>query len=323
MWLQKPKLTGLLELYLSKRKLAFSTVRLTKTAWGQMVEEIGDIRVNKFTPDKAENIQAYWLNVISPSATRIYRKSVSPVFSWAVLKGYIKKNPFEKLKTPKESKKVVRVYSPAEFKNLLIACGGDIRWITMLIVARTTGLRKSAIQNLTRSDIRWDDEVIVPQIKSDADTTWHWTPKDKDERPLPLAESAARLLAELLFGIPSEQPYIFLKPARYFHLMELKKMCLMSGEMKLHPISNFDRKFRKIKKAAGVKGKFHDLRSTCLTDLSDVLNPNELKSISGHSDIQTLMRYIGIGRDVVNKARSKVNESLRASQTPSHALVPN
>jgi integrase len=321
MWLHKPKLNVLIETYLQKHKLAYSTARLTRTAWSQMVEEIGDIRVNKFTPNVAENIQSYWLRKVSSSAARVYRKSVSPVFSWAVTKRYIKKNPFGKLKAPKESKKVVRVYSPAEFRNLLIACGGDIRWITMLVVARTTGLRKSAIQNLTKDDIRWDDKVIVPQIKLDTDTTWPWMPKDRDERPLPLAESTARLLTDVLKTV--QQPYIFLKTSRYFHLMELKKIGMLTGDMMLHPISNFDRKFRKIKKAAGVRGKFHDLRSTCLTDLSGVLNPNELKRISGHSDVQTLMRYIGIGRDTVNKARVRVNESLRALPAPSQALVPN
>ena len=163
----------------------------------------------------------------------------------------------------------------------------------------------------------------MPQIKTDTNATWFWMPKDRDERPLPLATTVAGLLTEILFAAPSEQPYIFLKPSRYFHLVEMKKVGLLTGDMMLHPISNFDRRFRRIKKTAGIQGRFHDLRSTCLTDLSDVLNPKELMNISGHSDVQTLMRYIGIGRDAVNKARLKVNESLTTSLTPSQAHWPN
>lgn len=324
-WLYKPKLNELLEMYLAAHRLRLSpsTVRLTKQAWKQMVALSGNIRVNGFRQTEAENIQALWLSQANSTTARIYRKSVSPVFSWSILKKYIKTHPFRNIKTPKEAKKQVRVYTDKEFARLVRACEGDIRWITTLLIARSTGLRKSAIQNLTRDEICFETETINLKEKADTESTWPWRIKDREERTLPLATAVACLLTELLYSTPASQPYILIKPARYFHLLEMKKLGQITDAMRMCPVSNFDRKFRKIKKRANVKGRFHDLRATCLTDLSSVLNLNELLYVGGHSDVETSMRYIGTGRDAVNKARQRVNESLAAVMTPSHALYPN
>lgn len=324
-WLYRPKLNELLDLYLAAHRLRLSpsTVRLTQQAWRQMVALTGDIKVRAFRQTEAENIQALWLSQARPTTARIYRKSVSPVFSWAKLKKYIKTHPFRDIKTPRESKKQVRVYTDDEFRRLIRACQGDIRWILILLVARSTGMRKSAIQNLTRDEICFEAETINLREKEKTASTWPWRIKDREERTLPLATMVANLLTELLYSTPATQPYILVKPARYFHLLEMRKLGQLTDAMRMYPVSNFDRTFRKIKKRANVKGRFHDLRATCLTDLSNVLNLNELLHVGGHSDVETSMRYIGIGRDAVNKARTRVNESLAASLTPSHALYPN
>lgn len=321
-WLYKPKLNKLLESYLAvhKRRLSPSTVRLTRQAWKQMVTTIGDIKVNAFRQTEAENMQAFWGN---STTARIYRKSVSPVFSWAILKKYIKVHPFRNIKTPREAKKQVRVYTEQEFGRLIRACEGDIRWLLTLFIARSTGMRKSAIQNLTREELCFESETINLREKKETDSTWPWRIKDREERTLPLAKAVIDLSTELLYSTPPTQPYFLVKPARYFHLLEMRNLGQMTDIMKQYPVSNFDRTFRKIKKRAGVKGKFHDLRATCLTDLSSVLNLNELLYVGGHSDVKTSMRYIGTGRDAVNKARKRVNESLAEVLTPSHALYPN
>ncbi len=320
-WLYKPNLRKLLNEYLEvHNSLAVNTIRLTERAWRQMIEAIGDIRCTKFTHKDAEMVQAYWIkNLGRRTSARIYRKSVSPVFSWAVKRRYIREHPFKGLSVPKESKRCVHVYDPEELKRMLQACGGNFEWITILLIAITTGMRKTTIQNLTKDDIRSNDEIIVVREKKDTDTTWSWQVKDRDERELPLTKNVARLITELMYVKPVSQPYFLLKTSRYYHLLELKQMGLMTDDMRLHPITNFDRKFRKIKNTARVKGRFHDLRATCLTDLADVLNLNELAQFAGHSDIKTTMRYIGIGRDMVNKARVKVTESLGTIMSPSHA----
>jgi len=318
-WLFKPTLNELLESYLNAHKLAINTIMLTNQAWKQMVVLVGNVRVDRFTYNLAEQVQSCWQKQKSNTTARIYRKSVSPVFSWSQQKGYIKRNPFNGLRVPRESKKQVRVYEPEQFKNLLRICQGDMRWLGILLVAKTTGMRKSAIQNLTRSDISFENEVISVQAKSETDHTWFWQAKDRDERKLPLVPFVANILTELIYALPTSQPYIFLSAARYYHLLEMRRFEMMTEFMRLYPISNFDRKFRTLRKRAGVERTFHELRSSCLTDLAGVLNIAELQGIAGHSDAQTTMRYIGMGNDVVNKARLRVNKSLTELLTPSQA----
>lgn len=323
-WLSKPKLTTIKIEYLeaNKHKLAANTIRLTEHAWAELVEVIGDIPITKFTRAKAEEVQAHWCRRTSPVTARIYRKSVSPLFSWAIIKKYIKDNPFEDVRLPKCVKRQVRVYSNEEFRRLLNACRSR-EWVAILLLARTTGMRKTTIQNLTRTDIDFENKTISVREKKDTDFTWPWVSKGREERPLPLLLPVANVLTELMYDRPLSQPYLLPKPSRYYHLLEMKKLGCMTDEMRLHPVSNFDRTFRKIKARANVVGRFHDLRATCLTDLAEDLTIAELKLISGHSDVETTMRYIGVERDVVNKARKQVNKSLHDILTPSHALSPN
>ncbi len=307
-WLhKKPKLSELLEKYLTVHPaLAPTTVRGTRRAWNQMVAIIGNKRVCRFSEDDAEKVQAIWIRRFGTTSTPIsYRKTVSPLFTWSVKKGWIKTHPFTGLKKPRVTKRKVRTYSTEEFKSLLRACGGNIRWITILMIARTTGMRKSEIQNLTKSDVKFEKGTIIVSRKLATETTWPWQPKNRKERELPLTPAVASLITELLYSTPVLQPYFLSKPVRYCYLMGLQRMGLLSDN--LYPISNFDRKFRKIKQQAQVDGHFHDLRSTCLTDLADVLNLNELQAIADHSDIKTTTRYIGIGRDTVSKARERVS----------------
>lgn len=319
-WLQpKPKLSIVLTEYLEVNKLAMNTVRLTRRAWEQMIKQIGDMPVNKVTAQMVELVQAFWLDETSRTTARIYRKTINPIFNWSVKKGYIKSNPFNGLKVPKEIKRQVRVYDPFELRRLMEACD-DIRWLGVILIATSTGMRKSAIQNLHRDDISFETETINVQEKFETDSSWWWQTKDREDRKVPLAPQVANILTELLYAIPNSQPYVMLKPSRYYHLLELKKMGLLTDDMRLYPFTNFDRKFRKIKKKARVKGRFHDLRSTCLTDLASVLNPREVAAIGGHSDFKTTMRYIGTGRDTVDKARLKVTKTLEALIAPSHAL---
>lgn len=317
-WLfTKPKLSTIKIEYLKVHKLAANTVRLTEHAWAEMLKEVGDMRINRFTRAEAEKIQARWCVRTTPVTAKIYRKSVSPLFSWSVKMGYIKANPFEDVRVPRCVKRQVRVYSNDEFRRLLNACR-SLEWVAILLLARTTSMRKTTIQNLTRGDISFEKDTISVQEKKATDSTFPWQPKDREERPLPLLPQVANILTELLYNRPSSQPYLLLKPARYYHLLEMRRLGCMTDQMMLYPISNFDRMFRQIKKRAGVKGRFHDLKATCLTDLANVLNPAELAVIGGHSDVETTMRYIGI-KDVVNKAREQVNKSLQDIMTPSHA----
>ena len=86
MWLhKKPKLNTLIEQYLGTQRLSSNTVKLTRHAWKLMVEQAGNIKVHKFNRDAAEKVQGKWLREKTSTTSRIYRKSVSPVFSLSLI----------------------------------------------------------------------------------------------------------------------------------------------------------------------------------------------------------------------------------------------
>jgi len=315
-WLN-PKLSEVIEMYLAvKTALSPRTVKLTKLAWDYLVMFASDVRVDRFKD--VAGYQAYCAKTVSPTSVRMYRKSIAPLFTWCVERRYIKKNPFEDIRPPRPVKKNPRVYSPKEFRRIFDACPSQY-WKAVVLIAYTTGARKSAIENLVKTDIDFESGVIKIQDKYDSEPDkWEWHPKDREDRTLPLVKPAADIILELIYSSPS--PYFLLKPARYFHLLELKKMGLMSSEMKLYPFSNFDRTFRKIKRKAGIKGKFHDFRSSFA---SEMLNGGcslvEVRDLLGHSSIQTTEVYLGSNSELVKKARAvsasllEVNASLEGN----------
>jgi len=326
-WLHKPKLSTLIDTYLQQRKLAANTTRLTKVAWGQLIEAVGDMRVGNFRQEQAITVQRFWMDRLGGSSPAIYQKTVSPVFSWCVHKGYLKSNPFFEIRKPPAKKHLPKIYEFEEFSRILKACAdmrpeNRLRWIAILLLARTTAMRKSALQNLCTEDIDFSGETITVRAKQQDESHWPWQPKDREERIVPLAKQVAGLLTELMFAIPQTQPYILLKPARYYHLLEMQKVGMLSDRMRLSPITNFDVTFRTLKRKAQVKGRFHDFRATCLTDLSGVLTLREVAEIAGHSDLKTTMVYLGVKnrRDAIDRARVRVSACLESSSTPSQAL---
>lgn len=306
-WLN-PKLSEVLEMYMEIRKtLSPRTVKLTRLAWSYLIDFAGDIRVDRF--DDVAGYQSYCARTVSPTSVRMYRKSIAPLFSWCIERHYFKKSPFEKVRSPRPVKRIPRVYTPSEFRRMFDACPNDY-WKAALLIAYTTGARKSAIENLCKADIDFENGLIRIQDKYDTDPgKWEWHPKDREDRTLPLIKPAADLILELVYSSPS--PYFLLKPSRYFHLLELKKMDMMSDEMKLYPFSNFDRTFRKIKKRAGVKGRFHDFRSSFASEmLSGGCSLVEVRDLLGHSSIKTTEVYLGSNSELVNKARAVSTELL-------------
>jgi len=300
-WLKpKPKLSMLIEEYLKQAELSPSTIRLTELAWKKLIQFCGDVRVDKMI-DGAGFQKTMKKKRLSPASIRIYRKTVSPVFSYAVQRRYIKVNPFDGIAPPKPQKKKARVFSAEEYKAIYDACP-NMYWKAIVLIAYTSGARKSAIQNLRKEDIDFECETIMIQEKSeDLADGWQWRPKDRSNREIPLVPQASRLIVELIYANPS--PYFLIRPARYYHLMELKKDGLLSHQQRQHPVSNFDRTFRKIRDRANVKGTFHNLRSTFGSDmLKGGCSLSEVRDLLGHSSCQVTEAYLGSDNGLIKKA---------------------
>jgi integrase len=231
----------------------------------------------------------------------------------AVKRGQLHQNPFNGVPLLKVPKNAVRVFSKDEFDRILEAAYSPI-WKARILLAKTAGLRKGEILNLTLKDVDFAKGKVIVQPKDDTKYTWRWVVKDKDRRELPLVNQAAQLLIDIQSELPEGQPYLLLPPQRYQYLMRLKAEGKLKWEMCKCPDCNFRRNWNMIFKKAGIEdvGTFHDLRSTCITEwLEKGLLPHEVKKLAGHADINTTMNYyVGIRESLIDRARGASNAAL-------------
>ena len=85
------------------------------------------------------------------------------------------------------------------------------------------------------------------------------------------------------------------------------------SDSRLKVINNFDRKFKKILKRAGIRqGRFHDLRSTALTDwIRNGMSMYDLMNLAGHGDFNTTRRfYLAVTSDLQDRARVVKGKSM-------------
>ena len=163
-------------------------------------------------------------------------------------------------------KKAVRIFREDEFERILTAARLPI-WKARILLAKTAGLRRGEILNLTVSDIDFAGGKIFAQPKEDTRYTWRWVVKDKDRRELPLVDEVTQLLIDIQAEFPEGQPYLLLPPRRYQYLMKLKAKGELKYEVCKCPDGNFGRSWKTIFKKADIEGgTFHDLRSTCITE---------------------------------------------------------
>jgi len=237
---------------------------------------------------------------------------VKRIFSLAVKRGQLEQNPFNGIPLLKVPKKPVRLFSKDEFERILAAARSPI-WKSRVLLAKTSGLRRGEILNLTLNDVDFAKGKVVVQAKEETKYTWRWVVKDKDRRELPLVDKVAQFLIDIQTELPEGQPYLLLPPPRYQYLMSLRARGELKYETCKCPDGNFGRSWRTIFKKAGIEdGTFHDLRSTCITEwLEKGLMPHEVKELAGHADINTTMNYyVGIRDSLIDRARGASSAAL-------------
>lgn len=301
------RLSTLLSEYLNKRqRLKSSTLDWTKQGWRQFIEALGDMQAEEIRYADIEDFEsALYSRGLRQNAVRSYLKAVSCVFGWAEYRELIESNPFDKYRLPKYQEGEIHIYTQTEL-NDIIAVAPDERWRAILMTTISTALRRSELLNLTVYDIDFDKETIKVQNKRETDSIWEYTTKNYQRRIVPLTSQASKLLIGLLTELPTKQPYIFLTERRYFNLQKLRKAGKMTDRQRLNPDDTITPGFVRIREAAGIRqGTFHDLRRTTITRWTQILAPQEVKKLAGHSEIETTMRYYAAVRDdVLDRARN-------------------
>ena len=276
-------LNELLDDYLERTRtqIESSTANLAKIYFKSFIGVIGNKNIADITYGDCEKYQQYCIDSGLKPATANSRKAmVSRVFSLTVKRGQLDKNPFIGLRKMKVPKNKIRIYSNDEFERILNATSSKI-WKARLLLAKTAGLRRGEILNLTVDDIDFERDLLTVQPKEETAYTWRWQVKDKDRRELPLIPALTKLLAEIQLELPDGQPYLLIGTDRFQWMQSLMKSGKLKDELRRCPENNFERQWRGIKKRAGIKsGEFHDFRRTCITEWAEGgLHPHEVNDL--------------------------------------------
>lgn len=270
-------------------------------AWWK--EEIGNYALSDITPARLVECRDKLGNGItrrhtqrSPATVARYMTTLSCVFSTAVREwGWLEDNPFRNVSKPKEPRGRVRFLSDdetlpdgktedGERTRLLKACKKSQNpfLYPVVVVALSTGARKSEIMNL-----RWKDVNLVRGM-----IILHET-KNGERRSLPLMGHALeqvkklakvrRLDTDLLF--PAKNP---MKP------MDIRKP------------------WEKALKQAGITDfRFHDLRHSCASYLAmNGASSAEIAEVLGHKTLEMVKRYAHLSEQHTAGVVSRMNEKI-------------
>jgi len=286
------KLSTLCEQYLIEQWwLSDSTKETTQRAFKYLAKTIGDLLIDRVTYRHGEQYKGWLLQYGSSKNTvNMYLRAMKPVFGWAVKIEMLKANPLVQCRQLKITRKPIRLYEEYEFDQLMRFAPND-RWRAILMAARTTGLRRGELLNLTRDNIR--NGFVFVEPKRNTDRTWEWESKDKELRNVPVIAPLVEMFSKL------DCYYPLLSARRYETLLRLKKAGLLTGRKRRCPYENFRRDFVMIqKKAFGRQiGDFHSFRKTYITDMVNQLPVHFVARLSGHSDVRTLVTYYTTTQD--------------------------
>lgn len=293
------KLRTLCQNYLAENFwLAESTKETTERAFRYLIECVGNRNIDRVNYQRCSAYKGWLLKTgRSRTTANIYLRSLSPVFNWAVLLGLITANPVVNVKQFKITRKPVRIYEDWQFERMFRYALND-RWRAVLLCARTTGMRRGEILNLTLDNIRGGFVFVEP--KRESKTTWLWEPKDKEIRRIPLIESLAGLIRSL-----GSHSYPMLSAERYGNIMKLEAAGLLNGRIRRCPDQNFRRSFVNIQRRAFGRqiGDFHSFRKTYTTLMCEHLPNDFVMKLTGHNSLKTMTYYLSSRESYYSTAR--------------------
>lgn len=286
-------LTEVVTVYLDVRggELAEGTIYLTRRAWKALVSIIGDMPMDEFKPIHAERFKGALLKAYAPASVQTFVKTVRPVFRWWSRHHADFADPFADLAPVRVPKERPVAYESNQIEALVDAAE-TTRDKLRILLAYTTGMRRSEVLNLTWEDVNFKLDVIYVQAKKETRSTWHWQPKDKDYRIVPLTAEVKDLLLQIRLELPTSQPYPCLSEERYSLLQWKRSRGQMTDRQRRCPDGS-RRAMQRIRKKAGVTDAcLQHLRSTCFTTLAERgIALHEIQGLAGHASVETTRRY--------------------------------
>jgi integrase/recombinase XerD len=300
----------------------------------EFIEVIGDKDFQRVTLADGESFRQYCLDESNSPATVTKKlKEITAMFQLAVKRRQLETNPLAYIDKPKCPEPEIHTYTDEECRRLVKAArefteradmGRNAQWALLILVDLCTGLPRGELCNCLWSDIDLEEQTIAVAPKADAEKTWKWLIKDSDCRTVPLTEELAQMLVEHQNRQPGGYPYVFIPPARYDHIQQLRaKRQWTYRDASTRAMARFNKVFSKIPRRAGIeRGTFHDLRRTAICNwFREGLSELEVKTLAGHADFETTHKYyLKVDKEEsVRRARKASAQAMSRSGTLWHA----
>jgi integrase len=199
-----------------------------------------------------------WLHSLNyaPGTRSKIRNIMSALFNHAMRHEWIDRNPITKVRTSSKRLRETDILTPAEFAALIPEL--ELREKAMVMLAGSTGLRRSELVALTWSDI--DLELMQVNVRrSCVRNHFGDTKTEASRKPVPLHPSVAKTLAVWRAETPYPADGDFVFPSKRLH-----------GKKPVSPDMVLKKIIRPALDRAGIKDKvigWHSFRHSLATNL--------------------------------------------------------
>ncbi len=290
---------------------------------------LGEMPLRKLQPSDLQGCFAYLLEKGGKDGKGLSRRTVQytrtvlkAALSQAVREELINRNPADATTLPPVEQKEVIAFTREEVNTFLEAAKEE-RLYAAYLLAVTTGLRRGELLALRWEDMDLENPagayltvnrglVEVRNPENNKVTLQYQQPKtEKSRRTIPLIPAVVKALETHSAGQAAEKQFF----GKKYNKDEGLVFCTEDGR-KLWP-SNFNEKYSKLLKAAGIEHKkLHALRHTFVSLLAE--SGEDLKTIqdlAGHSSIAvTADIYTHVFERTKRKAVSHLEDILSADQ---------
>lgn len=288
-----------LERYLRHHRTEGSTQKTL--AWhrlsiGQFAQFLKDQGHSGDVEDLAADDLRGWIEQLqdkglSQSSVATKVRSVKALGKWLVAEEYAPRDPFARVKRPREDEQPVTILSPDEVGRLLACCdrkrAEGARDFALLLLLYSTGIRASELLGLQVPDINWDQSMVTVRRG-----------KGGKPRVVPLGRMVERAVTKYL-NHPKRRD------------QGQGAVLLTAGGAPLHQ-DGLTAIMRRRGRDAGVRCHPHQFRHTCgVQYLRSGGRVEVLQALFGHQRLEMTLRYARIAapdvvadHDIADPARS-------------------
>jgi integrase len=269
--------------------VAKETYRCYRVTFEALIRVISDKRINEIYPVDIENFKTARIKEgLSNYSINSDLRNIKAMFNKFVEFGLLEFIRFSGVKYLKVIKKDF-AFSTVEI-NLILNAISDIKLKQIVRMTLLTASRIGEVLNIKIGDIDFSNRVInIYQKKSNRIKT------------IPINNNIGDLLNEILSSdnnvleMRDRNEYLF-----YNHYRDIKTLPLRADVV--------SKQFKRILKKLGIKGKFHSLRHSAITQMINDGNPlTTVMKVAGHCNISTTMNYVKTGDSEILKAVNSLN----------------